>query len=153
MNRYQYIDEKGSHLHTLDKKPLIGTSTVVKVLSKPLTWWASGMAVAKFGWLDPKKNTPGSVQDALQEGFSRVTSLSLPDYEKLLAEAYRAHSVRLKEAAGTGGDRHELLEIYVKTCIKDNGGIPLAHSVGGDSAIYSFVDWSLANVKKFLYSE
>ena len=150
MNRYRYIDEKGSHLHTLDEKPLIGTSTVIKVLSKPLVWWASGMAVAKFGWLDPKKNTPESVQNALQEGFSRVTSLSLPDYAKLLGEAYKAHSVRLKEAAGTGVDRHELLEVYVKHCIKEHEGKPYKDL---NEPIQSFIDWAQANIAKFLYSE
>lgn len=160
-NRYSYIDKKGSHLHTLDSKPLIGTSTVVKVLSKPLTWWASGMAVSKFGWLDPKKNTPESVKNALQGGFKRVMSLSLPEYEKLLTEAYKAHSVRLKEAGTAGVDRHELLEVYVKHCIMEHEGRPyyVKHCIEGrpykdiNEPIQSFIDWALVHIEKFLWSE
>jgi hypothetical protein len=61
MNRYQYI-EKGewngtpaSHLHLLDNKPLIGTTTAGKVLAKQgLPWWASACAVKTLGWTDPK---------------------------------------------------------------------------------------------------
>ena len=39
-NRYKF-DAK-EHLHSLDSKPLVGTSTVMGIVAKPLTWWAAG---------------------------------------------------------------------------------------------------------------
>ena len=47
MNRYAFNEQ--DHIPALDGKPLMGTSTVVGVLSKPLTWWAAGEAVKKLG--------------------------------------------------------------------------------------------------------
>ena len=55
MKQYKFNKEK--HLHTLDGIPLTGTSSVVGVLMKPLSWWASGKAVELLGWLNPKKHT------------------------------------------------------------------------------------------------
>ena len=45
MNRYRYIDENKAHLHLLDEKPLLGTTTCLGILDKPLTWWAAGQAL------------------------------------------------------------------------------------------------------------
>lgn len=154
MSRYKYIDTNKAHLHTLDGKPLIGTSTATKIIAKPLTWWSSGMAVSKFGWVNPKKVSAEAVQEALDEGYARVTALDKEAYAKLLTEAYRAHNERKEKAADEGTDRHALLEAYVKECIETNKGIPLAfHRVNEDEIISKFVDWSLANVKQFLWSE
>ena len=60
---------KQNHLHLLDGKPLTGTSSVEDVLSKVLTWWASGLAVEKFGWLNPKKHTAEECAVACEEGL------------------------------------------------------------------------------------
>ena len=38
---YRFHNENDKHLHTLNGKPLLGTSTVVGVLAKPLTWRVS----------------------------------------------------------------------------------------------------------------
>lgn len=153
MNRYTYTDAKKTHLHTLDGRPLIGTSTICKIIAKPLTWWASGMACEKFGWINPKKNTPEAVKTALQAAYKRVMSLSLPEYGKLLTEAYRAHNDRKEKAAEDGTDLHAELEKYVKLCLETNDGIPLAHSVNEIKQVSFFVDWSLENIKSFLWSE
>ena len=45
--KYQFNEKE--HIHTLDDKPLMGTSTVVGIIAKPLTYWASGLAVGKLG--------------------------------------------------------------------------------------------------------
>ena len=52
-----YTLESENHLHKLDGVALTGTSSVIDVLAKPLTWWASGLACAEFGWLNPKKHS------------------------------------------------------------------------------------------------
>ncbi len=148
---YRYTDEKKKHLHSLDGKPLIGTSSVLSVIAKPLTWWASGMAVAKFGWLDPKKNPPDAVKRALDDGYNRVQALTLDGYETLLKDAYKAHSVKLDESAKGGTDMHAEIEEYVKRCI-EHDGIPQQRA-DGHKAVIVFASWAVQNVKKFLWSE
>src|SRR3990167_9943180 len=115
--KYRFLNKDGEHLHQLwienEWKNLTGTSSVVNVLAKPLTWWASGLACEKFGWLNPKKNPQEIVRQALQEGWERVKGLSLEAYEKLLGEAYKAHSVNLKDSAEKGTDLHFELEHWV----------------------------------------
>lgn len=151
--RYKYIDTNKEHLHTLNGKPLIGTSTATKIIAKPLTWWASGMAVEKFGWLSPNKFTPEEVQRALDEGYSRVMGLTKGSYAELLAVAYRAHNEKKEKAADEGTDRHAALERYVKGRIIENDGQPLALDIYEDPAVESLVKWAQANVKRFLWSE
>lgn len=155
MNRYAYTDDEGAHLHTLDGKPLLGTSTVAKVIGKgdALTWWASGMAVAELGWLNPKKNSPEAVADALLRGFERIKALDLKEYGKLLTKAYRAFYDNRAKKAVEGTDRHALLEEYVKSCLKQNGDPKVAGAGDAQKEIGAFVAWAQENVEKFLFSE
>lgn len=143
----RYFFDKEKHLHTLDGKPLTGTSTVMSVLSKPLTWWASGLAVSKFGWLDPKKNMPEAVKLALEEGYKRIMTLTIDEYKTLLNEAYRAHSEVLKDSAEKGVDLHQELEDYVK------GEMGLIEKREYDKKIQPFIEWSKKNVENFIWSE
>ena len=150
MTEYRFDEKK--HIHLLNGKPLIGTSTAMKIVAKPLTWWASGMAVSKFGWLDPKKNKEEAVQEALIVGFEKVKGLDMAGYGNLLDEAYRAHSVRLKDSATKGTDRHELLEAFVKNTMvcQQTGTID---ETKYSEEIEPFIEWSKKNVKRFLFSE
>lgn len=150
---YKFLDEKKQHLHTLRDKALKGCTTVCGIIAKTLTWWASGMAVQKFGWLDPKKNSPEDVQKALEEGFNRVKALDLAGYKKLLAGAYKAHSEKLGDSAEVGTLRHKNLEKYVKLMISDQGGKPHLMNSYDDSAVEWFANWATNNVKRFLWSE
>ncbi len=139
------------HVHTLDGKYLTGTSSVVNVLSKPLTWWASGLAVEKFGWKNPKTTAPAEVEAALEEGYNKVVNLEMSEYAKLLAEAYKAHSVKLKDTAVAGTDLHTELERFVKWKMNPPKGMfsdPIF-----DHKIDPFMAWTDKNVKKFLWSE
>lgn len=149
------INDRGkkNHLHTLDGRALKGCTTVCGIIYKVLTWWASGEAMKKFGWLDPKKNTPEAVKEAIEIGYKKVQELSLPEYKKFVSEAYGAHSEKLEDTADVGTKRHEDLETYVKKCLKTNGGIPVDHGPDDDDSIKWFADWSKKNVKKFLWSE
>lgn len=141
------FDEK-QHVHSLGGRPLCGTSTVMSVVSKPLTWWASGLAMRKFGWLDPKKNTPEDVQKALEEGFKKVKECSIQEYGQLLAEAYKAHATNLKETASAGTDLHAELEKYVKWQMTEKSTKEIF-----DEKIMPFIKWAERNVKRFLWSE
>jgi hypothetical protein len=53
-NRYKFVDTPKEHMHYLDSIPLTGTSSVMNVLSKPLSWWASGKACEVLGGFRPR---------------------------------------------------------------------------------------------------
>lgn len=141
---YKYTED--GHAHTLRGLPLMGTSTVVNVIAKPLTWWASGLAVMELGWLNPNKFTKEECASALLEGWNRVRELTMDAYAKLLDKAYRAHSKNLKKTAKAGTDLHAELERFVKNTMQGIDGIY-------DPKIQPFIDWSKTNVKRFIWSE
>jgi len=155
---YRFIDEGKKHLHTLDGKPLLGTSTVVGVLAKPLTWWASGMAVSLFGWLNPKLHPPESVKSRAREVFEQIRELDLDGYISLLKKAYGAHAEKMDISAEAGTDMHSLLEDYVKKMISDQDGVPRLMNDDNEGEenwkkVQLFARWAVENVEKFLYSE
>ncbi len=151
---YKFDDE--NHIHTLDGVALTGTSSIGDVLAKPLTWWAAGLAVAKFGWIHPEIKENGrtiakvplekrlKASGDVQEIIKGMTPLG---YLSLLDEAYKAHSVNLKDTAEAGTDLHAELERFVKARMK--GDINNDY----DIKIKPFMDWADENVKKFLWSE
>jgi hypothetical protein len=147
-----------NHIHSLDGKPLMGTSTVVGVMSKPLTWWASGLAVSELGWtpINGKDKKPVPIKDRLPiaaQKFAEIKTLNDEEFLKLLDKAYGAHASSLKKSAVKGTDMHEELEKYVKKCIKSYGGVPMPDSKNEHVAVRLFSDWAFENVKKFLVSE
>lgn len=169
--RYRFddsLDEKGKkkHLHSLDGKPLIGTTTALKVIAKPLTWWASGLAVSVFGWLkklDTRKSTKEEVAKNAVERLARaeeylkqIAALSPADYLKLLDKGYAAHANNLDKSADKGTDMHKELEDYVKACIKENNGNP-DYRAKPDFEEFEQVkilrDWAVKNVKRFIAAE
>lgn len=179
MNRYRFIDEpdekgKPRHLHTLDGEPLMGTSTVLGIIAKPLTWWASGLACNHLGWTNPKipnsrKRIP--MEDRLPDFLPRYNELicmSPEEFLKTLDEAYKAHSIKLDASAQAGTDMHYELESYVKFCLEFYHGIPqqietytLAIFESDPSqdeivmhkAVKLFAEWAKTNVFRFIASE
>lgn len=156
---YKYKDEKGEHLHELNGVPLIGTSSVGSVIAKPLTWWASGLAVMHLGIPDSKvitkiKNktaTPEEVKAcmvAVGIKLEQIRGMSPDEYYKLLDGAYRAHQTTLKDKAEEGTDLHAELERFVKFKMSGSADIKIF-----DLKIQPFIDWSEKNVKRFLWSE
>lgn len=154
--KYTFDDTK--HLHLLDERPLTGTSSITDVLAKVLTWWASGLAVGKFGWVkkaDPRKATKEEIEkneiernNKAVEMLGRLGGMNTQDYINLLDEAYKAHSVKLKDSAKTGTDLHAELEHWVRAKM---GIGPMRADY--DVKIKPFTDWAEANVKRFLWSE
>lgn len=129
-----YSFDKEHHIHLLDNKPLYGTTTVLSVLAKPLTWWASGLAVKELSGIeDPSvftriKNKKASAKEVLDlhqqiaKWFDIHREDTVDDYIVLLDKAYRAHSVKLDTTAQAGTDLHAELERFVKFCMEV--GIP-----------------------------
>lgn len=159
---YRYYDEEGQHLHELDGKPLLGTSTVVSVIPKPLTWWASGLAVSQLGWIKPldkrkkptleeiDRNEKARINNAL-DMLEKYSGMTPEEYCKLLDKAYRAHADTLESAADKGTDMHAALEGYVKACLSSDG---TPYEIGGiHPSVAQFSAWAVENVKRFLVSE
>ncbi len=148
---YKYTDSKGEHLHTLHGRPLLGTSTVVGILNKPLTWWASGMALKSLGWTNPKltKREEGIKIAAKARKFFFINN---EEYYDWLQECYRAHNDTKNKAASDGTDMHAELEKYVKICLSERNGEPF-DSRSDHPAVQTFSKWSLENVDRFIWSE
>lgn len=160
MTGYKYIDESGQHLHTFDGRPLIGTSSVADVLAKPLTWWASGLAVKEFGVVNPKvltliKNKKASQAEladhvaGVSTKFEIIKKMSLDDFLVLVDRAYRAHATTLKDKASEGTDLHASLEEFVKN--EMTGDVKIIEHY--NRRIHPFIEWARVNVKRYLWSE
>jgi len=145
-NRYKF--EKENHLHTLDGKPLTGTSSVIDVLAKPLTWWAAGKAVEKLGWKNSRYVSEEERMASATEVLGLIKDMEVADYLSLLDKAYRAHNDEKNKAATKGTNLHAELEHWVKSQM----GI-LPERADYDNKIIPFVKWAEKNVDRFLFSE
>lgn len=159
-NRYKYLDEKGEHLHTLDNRPLIGTSRIGNVLAKPLSWYGAGKAVEVFGCPDPKvltriKNKKATDEERTQlyDGAAKelyvIKNLTLKEYVALLDKAYRAHDTYKRERAKGGTDTHELCETFIKNEMRGE----LWPDSTYPTPILPFIRWSREYVTRWLFSE
>ncbi len=144
----EYRFDSKNHLHTLDGVALTGTSSVVQILSKPLSYWASGKAVEMLGWSNPKKFTKAERQETAKTFWEEIKSLDLVSYIERLDKAYHNHAKSLKESAKSGTDLHSELEMFVKSEM----GLLLG-TLLYSSKIKPFMDWAKENVKQFLWSE
>ncbi len=147
----KYSFNKEEHLHTLDDIMLTGTSSVMSVLAKPLTWWAAGLAVSELGWVNPKKATAEQCLEASKMALERIKQLDPAAYAKLLHKAYYAHSKKLTDSADKGTDMHEELEGYVKYCMADGANPHGTNQV--HPAVQAFAKWAMEKVDVFLWSE
>lgn len=142
-----YSFDKAGHVHSLDGKPIIGTTTALGIIAKPLTWWASGLACTEFGWLNTKKSTPQERTETASKRLAEIKGMEVDAYIELLEKAYRAHNTKKDDAADKGVDLHAEIENYIKGQMAGTG------MLFDDERIQPFVDWTKANVKRFLFSE
>lgn len=136
----KYFFDAKNHLHSIGGKPLIGTSSVGSILSKPLTYWASGKAVETLGWSNPKLTEKEQREKLAKAALDIIKKYSVDEYLKALDTAYHAHAKNLKDTAKTGTDLHAELENFVKNGVETE-------------LIQPFVKWSKENVKQFIGSE
>lgn len=156
-NRYQFNASK--HMHTLDGKPLIGTSTAGKVLNKPLTWWALQIGLGVLGYMPAKKRVNSKyITNPYEErymkaklGLDTINLLNPGEYLELLDMAYHAHDKKKDEAADAGTDMHGQLEQFIKAQL----GAPETFGFDLDlnSQIAPFASWCQQYVKRFIASE
>ena len=151
---YRFNEEK--HIHSLNEKPLKGTTTVIKeVLPPPLSWYGSGRACKAMGWYDRKYGRANYLPDkegmpVLEEALKGIKQMTSEEYLKLLDKAYKAHNEYKKSKGDWGKKVHESIEIAIKSAIKDNKGY-LLDAEYENEVVEKFASWGRG--KKFLYSE
>jgi len=152
-NKYKFT--KDAHLHLIwdesikDYRALTGTTSIIEVLGKPLTYWASGLACEKLGWLNPKKATQEERDNSANKMLELIRTFSTQSYIALLDEAYHAHANVKKEKADEGTELHEALEKYVKQCIKQQDLL----YIGDNTKVQKFANWAYENLQNFIASE
>lgn len=155
----EYKFDSTNHIHTFTSKPLLGTSTILSVLAKPLTWWASGLAVGKLGWINGNIKVNGKYTSVSKDKriahtkpyHEMIKRMEVEEYIKLLDEAYKAHSVKLSDSADAGTDMHAELERYVKAKML---GLDMTNiMLFASDKLKAFDVWVELNVDKFLWSE
>lgn len=163
-NKYHFLDENGEHAHEIkidgEWKQLIGTSTATGIISKPLAYWASGMAVGHLGWIHPRPRIAGKYIPVPDEKrvahitpyFENLKKSTPEKYLKALDEAYKAHAKKLTSSAKTGTDMHADLEAYVNKCLEENKGTPTPYT-GESGPVAKFADWACENVDRFIFTE
>jgi len=159
-NEYKYLDENKAHLHTYLGKPLFGTSTVVGVLAKNLTWWSAELAAVEC--LEAGEKIPTIREEYLLACAQDDKKKAIDELQKkypIFKKARFAHFGDKNAKALKGTDMHEVMEEYVTACIDRNEGKPLAtfaaliDSEVNAKKLQNFIDWSILNVEKFMYSE
>lgn len=176
MDKYRFDDsiviqkngkEKQNHTHYLNDVALMGTSSVLNVLSKPLTWWSSGLAMGVMGWkpINIKywedgryKTKKAPVEPRLEAAAAMLKKIKgrgmTPEkYLALLDQGYAAHSVKLETSADIGTQMHAALEDYVTECIENNDHKPYFAEDHEHKAVVLFSEWAAVNVKRFMASE
>lgn len=123
------------HVYTLDDKPLRGTTTVLKVINKPmLIPWAV--------------KTCGDY--ILQNWEDRVYTTK--EKEEFVKEAKRQHTKKKEDAGVAGTDVHALIEEVIKEAIEKSQGM-IVEECKHNGQVKLFWDWATQNSVKFLASE
>jgi len=126
MNNYKFLDAKGEHMHTLDNRPLYGTSSIVGIISKPLTWWAAELAAVEC--LEAGEKIPTIREEYLAAVASDDKKKAIDALQKkypIFKAARFAHFTSKNKKAEAGTDLHLELSNYIIACIRDNNGVPL----------------------------
>jgi hypothetical protein len=159
MQQYKFIDEpkkeggKPQHIHTLDGKPLMGVTTILNVLDKPLTWWASSLAVAQLGWIHSKELGQQMRTKIAAKRQIEIAAMSPDEYLACLDKAYRAHADESAETAEAGKEMHSELEFFVKNCIENHSGKPIPFYESKHNAVQLFANWAKDNIETLIASE
>lgn len=134
----RYSFNKAKHHHSLDGKPLYGTTTALAVIAKPaLIPWASNMAV---------------------EEIRRHWKLDIPftkkEREAILELGKNAHRRKKEKGGDVGTNVHKVIEKWIKAQIKKkNWELPKGTTEEARVMIENFINWAQEYKVNFLYSE
>lgn len=124
MKRYSF--DAAEHVHTLDGKPLIGTSSVMNVVSKPLSFWAAELAAVECLAAGERIATIREEYEAACRSANKKAAIdALQKKYPIFRKARFAHFEAKDKAADKGTDLHAQLEAYVKRCLVENNGVPM----------------------------
>jgi hypothetical protein len=142
ISRYTFDEKK--HMHTLDGKPLMGVTTVLGVINKPmLIQWSANMAV---DFIESHKT------DAHFNMSTGIGSISFDmGFDELLKEARVAHRKKKEAAGDLGTELHAKIELVILRAIQENNGF-ITEEMQVDGT-HLFVAWAITNNVKFLASE
>jgi len=128
------------HIHELDGKPLMGVTTVLGVISKPmLIQWSANMAVDFI-------REHGTVEERLDDYEGKINWLTIR--EDYLKEARTAHRKKKEKAGDWGTEVHKAIEDWIKGKVC---GIRLDGK--GIEVFEKFQEWAEENKVEFLESE
>jgi hypothetical protein len=131
-----YEFDEFKHVHTLNGKNLIGTTTVLGIIAKPqLIPWAANEAV-KYASANIKSDTKYSEEELVE----------------IFKEAKVAHRKKKEKAGEAGTSVHEMIEKIIKNAIENTNGF-IQVGPPENEQILRFVTWSIENKVKFLASE
>lgn len=146
-----------NHIHLLDGQPLIGTTTLIDDVYPPnLAWWSVSIGLQKLGWPrqkdDAKKAIPLTErQERFKPFWATMSLMESNDMLALMDEAYKAHDQAKRQAGKKGTEEHARVEDWIKACIKNFDGQPIAPNK--EKSLNDFVKWAQQDVKRFLWSE
>lgn len=142
---------------------MIGTSTLAKESVNKgdglMMWYADLAALDALGRQMPEDAYAGLIADyeaaeQIQDwreksNAKKALDKKYPDY----AESRKAAIRKRDKSASTGTDRHGELELYIRKCLEINMGQPLEWKTNMHPDIKVFVEWSWANVDRFVFTE
>lgn len=161
MLKYRFLENE--HLHQLfserkqDWENLTGTTTILDVLGKPLTWWAAECAAVEC--LEAGDKIPTIREEylfACESGNKKVGIDALQVKYPIFKKARFAHFDSRNKKAEEGTDLHAELEKYVKWNMAFKSGVGLDKkelTQKWDDKVISFARWAEENVKRFIGSE
>ncbi len=124
---YKFNKEK--HIHELDGKPLMGVTTVLSVISKPmLIQWAANMAV-----------------EYCEQNLGRLQDVK--EWVDVFKEARVAHRKKKESAGDWGTNVHGAIENWIKNKME-----PMLEETQ-QKAFYQFRKWATDNNVEFIESE
>lgn len=151
MNKYKFL--KKEHVHTFVGAPLCGTTSVVGVISKNLTWWAA--EVAAVTCLESGEKIP-TIREEYQQACIGDKKRGIDALQKkypIFKKARFAHYEEKNNKAEKGTDMHAELEKWVNLMISNQGGKPIEMKGYEHPAVEKFAKWAIENVERFIVSE
>lgn len=139
MNTDNFIFNPKGHSYTLDGKKLTGVTTILGVIAKELTQWASNMAV----------------DYVINNSEKAVNQVAFIVTEQTLEDARKAWITVRDKAGDSGKDIHSIVEGIVKRAIALDGHIsPVeAHEYADNPQVTNFINWATTSNIRFLESE
>src|SRR3990167_4328319 len=130
--------KEDGHTYTYGGALLTGVTTILSVKQKDfLKWW-----------------TVKLMYETLLPKLSEVQGIDEKEWDRILTEAKKAHTVKSKDALESGKIAHEWIEIYIKDKILSRAPeIKFPEDEKATNAIKQFLDWESKNKVEWLYSE